>query len=316
MMTWKRTSGERTRRPGSWSRPSWRSWSRRDETLRTIARELVVSIMRNLAIDWTIKESVSRQPAGDGEAAPTRAMTEHLVSHQRCLDRIRSAWPAFRATRDERLKQQERHGVAAEKVAANILEDLFTTVLDWSLGDLNNQVEYADLVLTRFGIKYLVVEVKRPSALAWNRRAVEVALTQARTYADRQGVRCVSVSDGVMLYAADIDHGVLRGRMCVALDGAEPQDDLWWLGEHGIYRPCNDAEEVVLRLLPKETPASDSGSHRSHTTGRFSTTSTSCPAIASATQATRATPQRGSSISATPMGASMRTDCPKRFRPS
>src|SRR2546426_12535386 len=29
-----------------------------DETLRTIARELVVSIKRNLTIDWTIKESV------------------------------------------------------------------------------------------------------------------------------------------------------------------------------------------------------------------------------------------------------------------
>jgi len=58
-------------------------------------------------------------------------------------------------------------------VAKNILEDLLTTVLDWSVGDLNNQVEYADLVLTRLGIKYLVIEVKRPGALAWNRRAVE-----------------------------------------------------------------------------------------------------------------------------------------------
>src|SRR5438445_7217625 len=56
--TWRRTSGERTRRPGSWSRRSWPSWLRRDETLRTIARELVVSIKRNLTIDWTIKESV------------------------------------------------------------------------------------------------------------------------------------------------------------------------------------------------------------------------------------------------------------------
>ena len=48
-------------------------------------------------------------------------------------------------------------------------------VLDWSVRDLNNQVEYADLVLTRLGIKSLVIEVKRPGALAWNRRAVEAA---------------------------------------------------------------------------------------------------------------------------------------------
>src|SRR6266404_3239068 len=103
-------------------------------------------------------------------------MVEHLVSYQHCVKRIRENWSTFVTNRLERLKQQERHGVAAEKVAENILEDLFTTVLDWSVGDLNNQVEYADLVLTRLGIKYLVIEVKRPGALAWNRRAVEIAL--------------------------------------------------------------------------------------------------------------------------------------------
>jgi hypothetical protein len=144
-------------------------------------------------------------------------------------------------------------------VAENILEDLFTTVLDWSLGDLNNQIDYADLVLTRLGIKYLVIEVKRPGSLAWNRRAVEAALDQARRYADQQGVQCVGVSDGFVLYAADIDRGVLRGRLCVVLDNAEPQEDLWWLSEHGIYRPRDDAEEVVLRLMSTEPPATGSG---------------------------------------------------------
>lgn len=54
-------------------------------------------------------------------------------------------------------------------MAENILEDLFTTVLDCRISDVNNQVKYADLVLTRLGIKYLIVEVKRPGALAWNR---------------------------------------------------------------------------------------------------------------------------------------------------
>ena len=196
----------------------------------------------------------------DREGHHHAAAALNLASYHRCLDRIRTTWPVFRAKRDERLMQQERHGVAAEKVAENILEDLFTAVLDWSLGDLNNQIEYADLVLTRLGIKYLLIEVKRPGALAWNRRAVEAALDQAQKYADQQGVRCVGVSDGFMLYAADIDHGVLRGRICVRLDHAEPQEDLWWLSEHGIYRPREDAEEVVLRLLSKEAPAADPGS--------------------------------------------------------
>ncbi len=48
-------------------------------------------------------------------------------------------------------------------MAEDILEDLFTTVLDWPLTDLNNQVRYADPVLTRLGIKHLIVEVKRPA---------------------------------------------------------------------------------------------------------------------------------------------------------
>jgi hypothetical protein len=147
--------------------------------------------------------------------------------------------------------QQERHGIAAEKVAENILEDLFTIVLDWSLSDINNQVGYADLLLTRLGIKYLIVEVKRPGALAWNRRAVEAALDQALRYADEQKVRCVGVSDGVMLYAADIEHGGLRDRVFVSLASAEPPTSLWWLSMHGIYRSRDDTADAALRLLPE-----------------------------------------------------------------
>ena len=65
----------------------------------------------------------------------------------------------------------------------NILEDLFTGPLDWSLADVNYQVDYADLLLTRLGVKHLLVEVKRPGSLAWNRHAVDAALVQAAGYA-------------------------------------------------------------------------------------------------------------------------------------
>lgn len=178
-------------------------------------------------------------------------MVEKLASYQHCTERICSNWSAFQEKRRERLVQQERHGVAAERVAENILEDLFTIVLDWSLSDINNQVGYADLLLTRLGIKYLIVEAKRPGALAWNRRSVEAALDQARRYADEQKVRCIGVSDGVMFYAADIEHGGLQDRVFVSLDAAEPQETLWWLSVHGIYRPRRDREEAALRLLPE-----------------------------------------------------------------
>jgi hypothetical protein len=147
--------------------------------------------------------------------------------------------------------QQERYGAAAEKVAENILEDLFTLVLDWPLSDINNQVGYADLLLTSLGIKYLIVEVKRPGALAWNRRAVEAALDQAHRYADEQKVRCIGVSDGVMLYAADIEHGGLQDRVFVSLESSEPQESLWWLSVYGIYQPREDTKDATLRLLPE-----------------------------------------------------------------
>jgi hypothetical protein len=44
------------------------------------------------------------------------------------------------AKRDQRLARQRRFGTAAEKVAENVLEDLFTMVLDWHLSEVNNQV--------------------------------------------------------------------------------------------------------------------------------------------------------------------------------
>jgi hypothetical protein len=179
-------------------------------------------------------------------------MIDGLASYRRCTERICANWPAFLGKRTERLAQQERHGVVAERVAENILEDLFTLVLDWSLSDVNHQVGFADLLLTRLGVKYLILEAKRPGALAWNRRAVEAALDQARRYADEQKVKCVSVSDGVMLYAADIERGGLRDRVFVALDSPDPQHSLWWLAVHGIYRARADVHDAALRLLPDE----------------------------------------------------------------
>jgi len=98
-----------------------------------------------------------------------------LASYRRCAERIRSAWPHFLAKREQRLQQQQRLGEASEKVAENVLEDLFTEVLDWPLSDFNNQVERADIVLTDHSVKRLIVEVMRPGSLAWNRHAVEQA---------------------------------------------------------------------------------------------------------------------------------------------
>ncbi|MGA3359318.1 MAG: hypothetical protein ABSC87_03810 [Halobacteriota archaeon] len=172
-----------------------------------------------------------------------------LASYKRFDTHLKTNWPTFSAKRSERLRQQGRFGEASERVAENIVEDLFTVALDWKLGDINNQVDYADIVITRLGIKYCIVETKRPGALAWNRAAVHGALEQARRYADEQKVKCIAVSDGVMFYAANIEGGGLRDRVFVSLESREPHNDLWWLSEHGVYRPRIGPQDEPLTLL-------------------------------------------------------------------
>jgi hypothetical protein len=168
------------------------------------------------------------------------AELDHLAAHRRFIARATTAWPGFRSRRRERLAQAERHGHAAEKVAENILEDLFTGPLDWALADVDYQVDFADILLTRLGVKHLLVEVKRPGSLAWNRHAVDAALLQAEGYARRQKVGAVAVSDGHLLYAADVTAGGHRDRMFVSLEADEPHADLWWVSLDGIYRPRPD----------------------------------------------------------------------------
>jgi hypothetical protein len=143
----------------------------------------------------------------------------------------------FAARRRQRLRQG-LFGVPVEKVAENIVEDLFATVLDWSLDDINLQIGRADVVLSDNAYKRLVLEVKRPGSLIWHRQAIQMAVDQALRYASAQNVAAVAVSDGNMLYAADAVSGGMRDRLLVALDTNVPPLELWWISVHGIYRPC------------------------------------------------------------------------------
>jgi hypothetical protein len=175
----------------------------------------------------------------------------HLATQQRCLDRLKSSWPEFQQRRGGRLREQERFPHAAERATEAILEDLFTGVLDWTIADLNHQVGYADIMLSRLGIKYLIVEAKRPGALAWNQTEAAKALDQARRYAAEQRVHCIAISDGVMLYAADVEHGGLTHRLFVPLEAEDAPEALWWLSVHGIYRAPGPGETAALQLLPE-----------------------------------------------------------------
>lgn len=161
-----------------------------------------------------------------------------LATYRQCIGRITAAWPIFRERHQDRL----RHGSESEKVAEAILEDLFTSVLDWNRGDLEYQHGFADIVLSQNLVKYLVIEVKRPGSLVRSRRALDAALDQARRYADEQKISRIAVSDGCILYAADIEHGNLKDRLFTDLAAAQPSTGLWWLSVHGIYRACEFVE--------------------------------------------------------------------------
>lgn len=163
------------------------------------------------------------------------------------------AWAGFQAKRWERLAQQARLGTTAEKVATSILEDLFTTVLDWRLSEVNDQAGHAGLVLSRLGARQLIVEVRRPGALAWNERAIDLALARAHRSADGQRLKAIAISDGIMLYARDIMADGHRDRLFTRLDEPWAPEDLWWLSVDGIYRPREDREGPFMRLLPAVT---------------------------------------------------------------
>lgn len=177
-----------------------------------------------------------------------------LAAYRRCAERVTSQWARFAEMRADRL----RHGEETERVAEAILEDLFTEVLDWSKGDIAYQIDYADIVLSKNLEKYLVLEVKRPGALAPGRQKMLDAMAQARRYADQQRVSRIAASDGRFLYAVDIEQGAPRDRVLVDLSSLEAPHSLWWLSVHGIYRVCEEAVQwptvpVLTRGVADET---------------------------------------------------------------
>jgi hypothetical protein len=176
--------------------------------------------------------------------------TETSIEHH-CKTRIAERWAPFLERRAAWLQPGERFGRAPEKSAENILTDLFSDVLDWPLASVNYQVERADILLTHKGIKRLLIEAKAPGLLT-ARHGVEQALEQARRYAVEQYVHAVAVSDGVMLYVADLVSGAYRDRILVRLDAHKPPVELWHVSVHGIYRPCACAAGPLLALLAHE----------------------------------------------------------------
>jgi hypothetical protein len=169
--------------------------------------------------------------------------------------RLQRSWPAFLVRRRERRNQYAHAGfIPSERKTALIVKDLLTIALDWTADDISEQIDIgrhvgrADIVVTRLGVKFCVIETKPLGSFTWNETAVQQALAQAQRYAEEE-VRCIAVSDGVMLYVADVGADGLKDRIFVSLESKTPPLDLWWLSEHGIHRERTAPNGTALSLL-------------------------------------------------------------------
>jgi len=160
-----------------------------------------------------------------------------LARQRRCVEQIRERWPAFLTARQAHLRSHAVGQTPSEKVAENILCDLFTRVLDWPTEQVRLQEAHTDILLTRLGVKYLVMEAKRPGSLD-GPGSISRALRQAVGYARELNVAAVAVSDGCLLEAHDLlrPELTLRPRVSVHLSDTAPPEGLWWLSTRGIYR--------------------------------------------------------------------------------
>ncbi len=159
------------------------------------------------------------------------------------MQKISSNWPKFCELRVQHLSQAERFGAAPEKIAEEIIRDLFTLVLDWSVDSFNYQLKHSDIVLTSPGIKWIVIEAKRPGLLTYKPSRIEMAFNQVLRYAAEQKIRCAAICDGNVLFAKDVQAGGTKDRVFVDLRSNTPPNELWWLSLHGIYRPCDEPQE-------------------------------------------------------------------------
>lgn len=175
-----------------------------------------------------------------------------LARQRRCVEQIRARWPGFLTARQAHLRSHAVGQTPSEKVAENILCDLFTGVLDWNTDQVRLQESRVDILLTRLGVKYLIVEAKRPGSLD-GPASIHRALRQALGYAQELNVGAVAVSDGCVLEAHDVEplSLALQPRLRVHLSDTDPPGGLWWLSTRGIYRTPQPAT-VGQQLLGED----------------------------------------------------------------
>lgn len=232
---------------------------------------------------------MSAEPTPDALSLAEREWG-HLAGYRKLHRRVREQWPEFLVRRGHHLASHEPGGSPTERVAENIISELFTRVLDWELEDIGYQIQYADIVLSSMDIKRVVVEAKRPGWLSWETVQECPGVYQAWGYAEEQGVPLVVVCDGTVLYGAELRNGGLLPRLAVDLSAPVPSPSCGGSPSMGCTAPTPPP-------LPSPGGPPPTPPHPSR--GSCSTRSTSCQLGVSRTSGRPRTPPPGSSPAST-----------------
>ncbi len=164
---------------------------------------------------------------------------ESQAKYKKFIERLNTNWSLFIQKRKALLSQQERFGKAPEKITENIIFHLFTEVLDWDIKDINYQIDYADIEITKLGVKRILIEAKRPGGISWNMKQIEKHIAQALRYAYKQKVSIIGISDGNKLYMLNVKGGLTEPRIFISLDEDLPHEDLYYISVNGVDKEKN-----------------------------------------------------------------------------
>ena len=164
---------------------------------------------------------------------------ENQAKYKKFQERLNTQWFSFISKRKEILTQGQRFGKSPEKLTENILTSLFTDLLDWDIKDLNYQVDYADIEITKLGIKRILIETKRPGGISWNHLQVQKHIEQALRYASKQKVFMIGISDGEKLYILNFNGSSTEPRIFISLSSDTPDGDLYYISINGIDKKKN-----------------------------------------------------------------------------
>ena len=175
--------------------------------------------------------------------------------------KIAERWEDFAYVRGEITAQTEAGRRLSERDVEQIVEALVAGPLDWDIGQLARQQDFADFALIDRGLKLVVIETKGFGVFRDQAQADD-ALIQGARYADRHRSPLIWACDGCQLTLASRDPSAhaINVHLQVSLDPPIAPDELYYFSHYGLFRYPAD----VLRTIPYSAVQDDALYKRHH----------------------------------------------------